>query len=166
MLHAARSVVAACLIALPLAGCAGEKQQTASPGTPPATAETMPLDRVQRVEVLAKAGGDVAMGLDQTVTRLTPQQFEEMGLAREGFTPNFDRHDVIVLSLGEQPTGGYAADITALQRVGDTVYVEATATAPGPAAEVTQAVTHPFSAVIVDKLPADVVLRSDITSQR
>ena len=166
MLHAARSVVAACLVALPLAGCAGDQQPTASPEAPPATAETMPLDRVQRVEVLGKASGDMAMGLDQTVSRLTEAQFQEMGLARDGFTPDFDRHDVIVLSLGEQPTGGYVADITALQRVGDTVYVEAVASAPGPAAEVTQAVTHPFSAVIVDKLPADIILRSAVTSQR
>ena len=166
MLHAARRFAAACLIAVPLAGCANESQQTAPPEEPPPTVEAMPLDRVQRIEILGKVIGDLPLGMEGTVARLTEAQFEEAQMAREGFTPDFARHDVIVVSLGEQPTGGYVADITALQRVGDTVYVEAVASAPGPAEEVTQAVTHPFSAVIVDKLPADITLRSDMTSQR
>ena len=159
MRHVTRCVAVACLFAAAsLVGCSSGPEVQDTPTT------EVPLDEVEMVEVLGKAGGDMATGIGQTVTRLTEPQFREMSLARPGFEPDFAKHDVVLLTLGEQPTGGYAADITALQRVGDTLYVQATATAPGPAAEVTQVVTHPFSAVIIDKQPEDIILRSDITS--
>ncbi len=122
------------------------------------------MQDVRAVPILGKIAGNQLPISMYSLVQLNEQEFNEFDLARDGFRPNFDKHSVILLSLGEQPTGGYAADIEAIQLIEDELYVQAVASAPKSGESVTQQLTYPFSAVIVSKLPEDLTLRSDITS--
>ncbi|MEM7682491.1 MAG: protease complex subunit PrcB family protein [Planctomycetota bacterium] len=58
---------------------------------------------------------------------------------------------VLVASLGEQPTSGYWTRITGAQREGSTLYVQYTANRPdGPAATV---ITHPYCIAVIERQP-------------
>ncbi|MEO1237961.1 MAG: protease complex subunit PrcB family protein [Planctomycetota bacterium] len=147
--------------ALVLWGCAGSGgDNDAGPATVQALATSAPI--------LGQVSGDEPAIQSYGLGVLDPAAFADLGLdtkfVDQGVKVDFARHSVILLSLGEQPTGGYAAEITALQVKGNEVFVQATATRPGPEATVTQAITYPYAAVATEKLPAGVVLRSDITS--
>ncbi|MEQ9454960.1 MAG: protease complex subunit PrcB family protein [Phycisphaeraceae bacterium] len=74
---------------------------------------------------------------------------------------NFDNQSIIVLALGQQPTGGYWASIDALQLEGADLVVQGRANRPGDGQMVSQVISHPFSAVVVPKLQ-NVTLLSDI----
>ncbi len=90
------------------------------------------------------------------------EQFEALGL--DGAKPAvFGTEDMVLVAIGEQSTGGHWVHITGLQRVGDTVYVQATVNRPGEDAMTTQALTQPYCIVTTPKL-GEVSLRSDITS--
>lgn len=71
---------------------------------------------------------------------------------------NWTQSDVVVVALGAQPTGGYWVKLTGAQRVGPQLYVQATASRPGPDAMVTQAVTYPIALGVIEKSPAQVVV--------
>ena len=76
---------------------------------------------------------------------------------------DFEMEDVIVLSLGEQPTAGYWTRITAIQIEGNELHVEGVANAPGPDEIVAQVVTYPYCVVKIPKTGAT-ELRSHIRS--
>ena len=75
---------------------------------------------------------------------------------------NFDEHSLIVLALGERPTGGYAAKITGVQKRGNEIYVQGYAARPSPDAMVTQVITYPYDAVVVPKMQGSI--RSEVDS--
>ena len=144
-----------------LAGCSSDSATTTT-STPAAD----PL--ASNVPILAKISGD-QLPIDQPMLQMLDEAaVQEMGLAdalsEQGIGYDFDQHAVLLLSLGEQATGGFSADITAIQQVGNELYVQGTAVAPGPDAVVTQAVTFPFCAVAIDRPAPGVKIRSDITS--
>jgi hypothetical protein len=162
---------------LSLSGCAGDGTtsagadgvpdvQTPSDRTTPAP---MPAALAEDLPILGKVTGDQLPVSDPMLNLINAEAVASLNLAErfaeQGFTLDPQQHSVILLSLGEQPTGGYAADITALQRKGAEVYVQGVATAPPADAATTSAITYPFAAVAVDKLPRNTPIRSDITSE-
>jgi len=64
---------------------------------------------------------------------------------------NFDTHSIVVFSLGEQPTGGYWAWITGVQRGGGKLWVQATVNRPADGAATSQVLTYPVAAAVVDR---------------
>lgn len=127
------------------------------------TADPRPVPLAEPVPILEKFAGAQCC-VAQPLLRLVR---DAQGLAAlncahfEEWEIDFDQHDVIVATLGTQPTGGFAIDITAIQLVGDTLYVQGATTVPGEDDTVTQAITQPFCAVVVPKTGA-YRLRSDI----
>jgi hypothetical protein len=77
---------------------------------------------------------------------------------------DLDQYDLVLVALGQQPTGGYWVHITGLQRVGDVIYVEGIANAPADDEAVTQAQTYPYAAAVIPKVNAALALRSSIQS--
>lgn len=73
-------------------------------------------------------------------------------------SPNYDTESVIVVSLGEVPTGGFGVNITGVQKQGDKIFVQFTTTQPAADAVVTQALSHPYAAVAVPKLTGTLYL--------
>ena len=67
---------------------------------------------------------------------------------------DFANEDVVLLCLGEQPTGGYWTRVTAVQLEGDELHVEGIANAPGPSEVVAQVFTYPYSVVKIPKTGA------------
>lgn len=63
--------------------------------------------------------------------------------------PNYETESVIVVALGEVPTGGFGVKITGVQKKGDDIFVQFTTSEPTGAA--TQVISYPFAAVAVPK---------------
>jgi hypothetical protein len=118
------------------------------------------------VEILSQTcGDDVQLTLPMGV-ELVRNETELRALGSSELAEmdvNFRRHDLVVLSLGEQPTGGYWGRITGIQQVGDVLYVQGIANAPGAGMSVTQALTHPYCVARIAKTTASEA-RSDITA--
>jgi len=143
-----------------LTGCAGS-----TPKSQPVE-KTKPL--ADNVKILGKITGNQLKTNRYKLMVVDRASFTKLGLAElfadSGVEVDLDKHSVILLALSEQATGGYSADITALQIKGQELYIQTTSVAPGPNDMVTQALTYPFCAVAVDKLPAGLTLHSDNTS--
>jgi hypothetical protein len=75
---------------------------------------------------------------------------------------DFDTQSIILVAIGEQPTGGYWAHITGVQTEAGNVYCQATVNRPGPAQAVTTALSYPYAAVVVPKVEG--ALRAEIDS--
>jgi hypothetical protein len=63
---------------------------------------------------------------------------------------DFSRDMVVALFLGERPTGGYAIEVTRIERTGAGLAIRYRTTRPDPAGMQTQALTQPFHLI---KLP-------------
>lgn len=66
---------------------------------------------------------------------------------------DFDNEIIVVLALGEQPSGGYWTNITAMQ-IGETggLYVQGIANRPAENGAVTLATTYPIHAAVISKI--------------
>lgn len=161
--------LAATFTAFPLLsiGCAGGGSSATTTAT--AAPEPAPVAKfAEPVEILVKVSGEELPLESHGLGLLDRDAVEGLGLdaafAEAGVAVDLNVHSVMLFSLGQQSTGGFAADINALQLKGDQLYVQGTAVAPGPDAVTTQAITFPYCAVAVEKLPAGVTILSDITS--
>jgi len=76
---------------------------------------------------------------------------------------DFDRESLLLLALGEKPTGGYWARITAVQRQNNLLYMQGTANRPHRDQTVAQVLTYPYAAVVIKKVRSAQV-RSEIDS--
>ncbi len=161
-------------VALPLcflAGCAGsggDATETVTVEMAPSSETATPSAMATDVPIIAKVAGQDLRVSDPMLGLVNQSALTKLGLdqifADQGVELDPAQHSVILLSLGQQPTGGFAADITALQRKGDELFVQGTAAQPTSTDNVTQAQTFPFAAVAVEKLPAGIKIRSDVTS--
>ena len=89
----------------------------------------------------------------------TQAQYDALG--DESIFPggiDFDQNDLVIVSLGERPTGGYAIEIDSVQLQGGELAVTGKASTPGPDANTTQALTYPYSAVLIANTPANSVV--------
>jgi len=117
------------------------------------------------VPILAMHHGDDSGLSDQVVLLINSQaQLERTGseeLLNKGV--DFDQASLVVLALGERPTGGHWARITGLQAGGGTLYVQGIANRPDRSGAVTQVMSYPYCAVEVAKL-ADLSVNPEIKS--
>ncbi len=162
-------VVALLAVAASLTACKSSTDTTDVDARADAPVTTpRPAALAAPVEILGGIQGTDLRIEDHTLVILDRSAYDQLGLsekfAAQDIDVDLDRHSVILLSLGEQPTGGYSTQITALQLKDDTLYVQATAAAPAAGDATTQALTYPYSAVVVEKLPTGLTVRSDITS--
>lgn len=88
----------------------------------------------------------------------TQEQYEALGDAAIFADVDFEANDLIIVSLGEQATGGYSVEISALQLEGETIVVVGKASAPGADAVVTQALTYPYAAAVIANTEATIVV--------
>ncbi|MEX0774286.1 MAG: protease complex subunit PrcB family protein [Phycisphaeraceae bacterium] len=70
---------------------------------------------------------------------------------------DLDSYSLIVLSVGQQSSGGYWAWITGVQRDGDRLYVQGIVNRPAEGEVTTEAITHAYDAVVVNKISAATV---------
>ena len=139
-----RIFTALVLLASLLTGC------ESIPSLPPAEPVTI-LD--------AQRGDDPALEVGMVKLFKSWDELESMGaVSLAELTVDFAQADVVLFALGVQPTGGYWADITGVQKVGEVLYVQCTVNAPGEDQMVTQAITHPYCVATITKTTATTVL--------
>lgn len=147
-----------------MTGCSGSKSSTTSEPvvTPPVAYQA------QNVAILGKVAGNDLNLTNYYLGVLDAAAVEKLNLAarfaEKGVVLDPQQHSVVLLSLGEQPTAGFAADVVAIQSKGSQLFVQGTASAPSPDTAVAQQLTTPFCAVAVNRLPANMTVLSDITS--
>ncbi|MCC6680299.1 MAG: protease complex subunit PrcB family protein [Phycisphaeraceae bacterium] len=76
---------------------------------------------------------------------------------------NLSKQDLVVVGLGPQQSAGYWVRITAIQKVGDTLYVQGCANAPAADSPTAMVTTSPYCAALIAKTGSNVVC-NDITS--
>jgi len=72
-------------------------------------------------------------------------------------TPDFTRHMVVVISLGEKRTGGFSAEAIGVHEENGNVIVQYRESSPQPGMMVTQALTSPWVAVLIPRSTAHVI---------
>lgn len=152
-----RQVISACwaviLIGVCLAGCS------------PRGIIVIAKQKPKGIQIIARHSGNDP-GLKQPTVLLVNavEELESLGsfeLAKQEI--DFDHHSLVLLTLGENPTGGYWARITGLQQEGRLLYVQALANRPGEDQAVKQELSFPYDAVVIPKIRhADV--RSEVES--
>lgn len=157
-------VVAGAVAAASLAGC--KSRQASEPGVSsggsPAAADAMataaePVEIVQQVK-----GSDEALSTPGVYLVKTAEELEARGMQEvPGAAVDWATQDVVILALGRVPTGGYSAEITAIQLEGDVLYVQGAVKVPAEGDAVSQAEEHPYVAAVVAETPATRAL-SDI----
>lgn len=111
----------------------------------------------QPVTILERVNGNsAALKTIGTLHIETKDQYDALGDA-EIFPGeiDFDANDLVIVALGEQATGGYAVNIDSIQLQAGELAVSGKATTPGPDAVTTQALTYPYSAVLIPNTAAD-----------
>ena len=114
------------------------------------------------VQILSSAQGPQC-GIETAMVKLiqTPAELEKMNApVLEELKVDFQKNDIVLATLGTCPTGGFAINITAIQKEGDTLYVEGSTTVPPADAMVTQALTQPYCAAVIPKTGATKVRSS------
>jgi hypothetical protein len=145
--------VVAALACSALVGCKGDGDAPSGPaggGT----------DLAQPVTILERVNGNSAAL--KTIGKMhieTQAAYDALGDA--DIFPgeiDFDANDLVIVALGEQATGGYSVNIASIQLQGGELAVTGKATAPGADAITTQALTYPYSAVLIPNTAADKVV--------
>lgn len=134
-------------------------QSTGSSDKGPDTSNLKPL------EVQARYTGQYASFEKPGVYILTsPAQLGDLDGAIDASQIDFANQSVVVLAAGSRPTGGYWAYLSSLQRSGNALYVQGRVNSPGEGAMTTQAFTQPWSAVVVEKLPGNMMIVPEVES--
>jgi len=128
---------------------------------------TQPGDRTQPAQPVyiyyQVTGLDV--GLDQPTARVVRDQNELGAIGSPTLNRvviDFSTRSLVLLTPGRCPTGGYWVQITAIEQQGNRLTIHGIANAPGPDEMVTQAITYPYAAAVIDKTDAgEVSMRVD-----
>lgn len=117
-------------------------------------------DLAQPVMILERVNGDsAALKTIGAMHIETKQQYD--ALADANIFPggiDFDANDLVIVALGEQATGGFAVNIESVQLQSGELAVSGKASAPGADALTTQALSYPYSAVLIPNTAADKVV--------
>lgn len=140
--------------AVVLAGCSSDPKPQPVPEQP-ATPEAPAVVLAEPVKIIDYKQGDSQAFQDLGVMLIKTQaEYDKLGDADIFPGIDFDKHDLVIATLGQRNTGGYTIQITALQLQGEALFVVGKATAPGPDDIVTQALTYPYYAVVIDNTTA------------
>jgi hypothetical protein len=120
----------------------------------------------ERVRILSRQAGDDAALKTPGVWLITSDaELLKTGASSLAQVPvDFANQSLVVVALGERPTGGYWARITNLQRKGHTLYVQGQANQPGDNDVTTQVISYPYEAVIIERQQGVTRVLSEIES--
>ncbi|MFK7788692.1 MAG: protease complex subunit PrcB family protein [Phycisphaeraceae bacterium] len=142
--------VVAALTCTALIGCKSDGDATTEAGP----------ELAQPVTILERVNGNSA-ALKSIATMHIETQAQYDALGDDSIFPggiDFAKNDLVIVALGEQATGGYAVNINSIQLDGGELAVTGKATTPGADAITTQALTYPYSAVLITNTSADKVV--------
>lgn len=141
--------VVAALACSALVGCKGDGDTQTTAG-----------DLAQPVTILERVNGSSAAL--KTIGKMhieTQQAYDALGDAN--IFPgeiDFDKNDLVIVAWGEKPTGGFGINIESIQLQGGELAVTGKASTPPADAATTQALTYPYSAVLIPNTSADLIV--------
>ncbi|MEX2213443.1 MAG: protease complex subunit PrcB family protein [Phycisphaeraceae bacterium] len=107
------------------------------------------------VEILkSHAGSDPVFKRDWTLINEKVEAYAAVDTALE---PDYATQTVVVISLGEVPTGGFTMTALGAQRKGPDLFVQFEAKLPAADAVVTQATEFPYVAILIPKFEGTIV---------
>lgn len=132
---------AAVVLGAAVVGCAASQTETE---------QGAPLARqiLQSSDCGLTAPGHLVLTSAEEVRRLASLPGRSMPLEPLS-SVDFDREQVVLAALGQQPTGGYGVTLTGARIVGDDLVLTVREQRPGPDRMVTQALTTPCAAIAV-----------------
>lgn len=141
--------IVAALACSALVGCKGDgdTQDTAGGLAQPVTI----LERVNGSSAALKTIGKMHIE--------TQQAYDALGDAN--IFPgeiDFGKNDLVIVAWGEKPTGGFSINIESIQLQGGELAVTGKASTPPADAVTTQALTYPYSAVLIPNTSADLIV--------
>jgi hypothetical protein len=79
---------------------------------------------------------------------------------------DFAQQNIVAVSMGQRPTGGYTIAVTAIHEDGEKIVVDVTQKAPGAGCGTTQALTKPLQFVEMppSALPVEFVVKDETTT--
>ena len=124
------------------------------------SSDSVGLPLAEPVAILEDASGSSEALSTAATTLITNQaDWEAGGFAEACPAPmDFAAHDVVVVAMGEQTSGGYWVHINAIQLVGSEMYVQFTLNSPGEDEVAAAVMTYPFHAVAIPKTGATLVV--------
>ncbi len=126
----------------------------------PEVAVVVDPSAVDPVAIIGQANAEMGGPAVYTLALVNEVSGLPKAVAQEGKV-DFEKSSVVLLGMGEQPTSGYSAKITGLQRIGDTIYVQAVFVRPDAGDAAAQVVTSPWAAAKIAKQADGVSLASD-----
>jgi len=110
-------------------------------------------------------GGDSHLHEPVVTLINSKQQRDALGSAAiDGISMNFNIESLLVVAVGEKPTGGYWVRIDGVQLYDNELYFQGTANAPGESDIVAQALTYPWAAAVIPRVADDATLHPEIES--
>ncbi len=110
-------------------------------------------------------GGDSQ--LRQPVVALINNEEQRTALgsaAINSISIDFNSESLLVVAVGEKPTGGYWVRIDSVQSYKNDLYFQGTANAPGEGEMVAQSLTYPWAAAVIERVEDGIVLHPEIES--
>lgn len=144
--------VVAAMACLVLTGCKGDGDASDSADTGAELAK--PVSILQRVN-----GSSAALKSIGKMHIETKAAYDALGDAN--IFPgeiDFDANDLVIVAWGEKPTGGFSINIESIQLQGGELAVTGKASTPPADAITTQALTYPYSAVLIPNTSADLIV--------
>jgi hypothetical protein len=111
------------------------------------------------------SGGDSY--LQQPVVALINSEEQRAALGSAAINTisiDFGSESLLVVAVGEKPTGGYWVRIDGVQIYKNDLYFQGTANAPGEGEMVAQSLTYPWAAAVIPHVDDAVVLHPEIDS--
>lgn len=144
-------VVLTLALGLTLVGCQGAAKSSAA-------------GKAQPVQILrTQTGSDAGFQAPQVLLINSAEELSATGSQElSKLSPSFETESIIVLTLGQQKSGGYWAQILGVQVQGNQIFVQGIANRPADEEATTQALTYPYAAVVIPKLHGEI--RSEIES--
>jgi hypothetical protein len=110
----------------------------------------------QGVRVLRQVRGS-HLSLSEPVMKLINDHNALSALGLDQLTElraDFRKHSVLLVAVGQRPTSGYWIHIQGVQVRGEDLYFQGIANKPGESDMVIQALTYPYTAVLLTKVRA------------
>jgi len=134
---------------------------------PACTSAPKPPSTLQPIPILAQHHGDDPALRDPLVRLIqTRRQLEAFHADQlEAIDVNFNVHSLLLIAIGERPTSGWWSRVDHVQQIGNHLYFQGVANAPGPGQMVTQILTYPWTAIVIPRV-GKVQLHAEIESTR
>jgi len=110
-------------------------------------------------------GNEHSLVTPQTLLIDSRSKLEALGApALTAMEVDFVKEGLLLVSLGERPSGGYSVEVTGVRRLDRTLILQITARRPGLNEGVTLAATYPFAAAVIPAMEGAMHLMIESTS--